>query len=368
MLTTPLCLAAALGFRPTIWEPMSSWFRDERLKPQRPRLDPVNRNLYKRESRIALPWIIPGAVILFLLSGFPLIYQGAMSLTDFNTISIRDGIQGGVWREVVEGFTGKSKPLGLDAFGDGTRSKEVRFVGPAIYLELLAGRTSDVMGFNFIWVVVSVGVQTLLGMGVALLLQRNRVRWRGMWRTIFILPWAIPEFVGALIWYRIFEPRFGWLALASNLPAGIQVSWFQDLNQLFLVLLIAATWYGFPFIMLAATAGLKQIPDESYDAAAIDGAAGVSLFRYITWPLLIPLVIPAVIIRAIAAFNQFYLFYTMRSQLITYATLSYFIFSPNSGGQFAVSAAINIFTVLVLIGLLGWFNRLSKATEGLTYA
>jgi ABC-type sugar transport system permease subunit len=79
-------------------------------------------------------------------------------------------------------------------------------------------------------------------------------------------------------------------------------------------------------------------------------------------------VIPAVIIRAIAAFNQFYLFYTMRSQLITYATLSYFIFSPNSGGQFAVSAAINIFTVLVLIGLLGWFNRLSKATEGLTYA
>jgi len=105
-----------------------------------------------------------------------------------------------------------------------------------------------------------------------------------------------------------------------------------------------------------------------YDAAALDGAHGWSLFSKITWPLLMPLVIPALIIRSIFAFNQFYLFYVMRPKfgMVSLAAVSYAFFTRSN--QYAISAAINIFTMAALIGLLIWFNRWSKAAQGVTYA
>jgi arabinogalactan oligomer/maltooligosaccharide transport system permease protein len=290
-----------------------------------------------------------------------------MSLTDFNATSIRDGIQGGVWRAVWQGLTGQAAAKPFDVF-QGAASKEVHFTGPFILMALIAGAAPDLLVFNTLWTVLSVGLQAALGISVALLLHRRGVQFRGWWRAIFILPWAIPEFVGALIWLRIFEPDYGWLAVNPNIPkdALILPALAQSLNQELLVLLIAATWYGFPFLFLAATAALKLAPDEVYDAAAIDGASVLRLFRYVTWPLLLPLVTPALIIRAIFAFNQFYLFYTLRTRLGTYATISYNFFSGRNG-QFAVSAAINLFTVLVLIVLISRFDRWSKAAEGVTY-
>jgi arabinogalactan oligomer/maltooligosaccharide transport system permease protein len=121
-------------------------------------------------------------------------------------------------------------------------------------------------------------------------------------------------------------------------------------------------------MMLAATAGLKLVPTDVYEAAVVDGASRWQQFKRITWPLLLPLLLPAVIIRAIFTFNQFYLYYAMNtpSPATTLAITSFFFF--NFGGQYAVSAAINLFTVLVLVVLILWFNRRSRAAEGVTYA
>jgi ABC-type sugar transport system permease subunit len=124
-------------------------------------------------------------------------------------------------------------------------------------------------------------------------------------------------------------------------------------------------------MMLSASAGLKMMPKESFDAAQIDGANALQTFRYITWPLLYPLLIPAIIIRGIFAFNQFYLFQAFRIGTGTLATLSYNFFNPSGffiNGQFAVSAVINIITVVILIGFVILFNRWSKADQGVTYA
>jgi ABC-type sugar transport system permease subunit len=118
-------------------------------------------------------------------------------------------------------------------------------------------------------------------------------------------------------------------------------------------------------MMLAASAGLKQVPAEVFDAAAIDGANAWQTFRHVTWPLLMPLVVPAIIIRGIFAFNQFYLIqFFGNDSMTTLATLSYNIFNPsNFNGQFAVSAAINIITMLILVGFVVIFNRWTKADE-----
>jgi ABC-type sugar transport system permease subunit len=126
--------------------------------------------------------------------------------------------------------------------------------------------------------------------------------------------------------------------------------------------------------MLASSVGLKMIPPEVLDAAAVDGASSWGTFRYVTWPLLLPLIVPAIIIRSIFAFNQFYLFQAFGFYNSTLATLSYNIFNPTSssyglrGGMFSVSAVINILTVIILAGLVILFNRWSKAGEGVTYA
>jgi ABC-type sugar transport system permease subunit len=214
---------------------------------------------------------------------------------------------------------------------------------------------------------------------VAVLLWQKGVRFGKFWQALFILPWAIPEMIGALMWLNVFMPDWGWLALAvqkygSHIPFAFFIGWQQSANLWLLVFLIPAVWYGFPFMMLASSVGLKMIPLEVLDAAAVDGANSWNTFRYVTWPLLLPLIVPAIIIRSIFSFNQFYLFQAFGFYDSTLATFSYNIFNPTSGsygmqgGMFSVSAVINILTVIILAGFVILFNRWSKAGEGVTYA
>lgn len=374
VLTVPLSLAAAEGFQVVVWEPLSGWLR--RLRVKKPVFSEKTGFLAWRDIRRALPWLVPGAIILGLIALFPMIFQTAMALTDFGATAIRDGLSGGVWREVWLGLTGQVKAVALQPFSRPS-SKQVHYAGPSLLFYLISGAAADILVFDVLWTVLSVGLQVALGVAVALMLHRRGVRFKGWWRALFILPWAIPEFVGALNWAQMFDPRFGWLNLATatwsqraDYPAALRFAtqWQQNPNYALVVLLITATWYGFPFMMLAATAGLKLVPSEVYDAAAIDGANSWRQFRLITWPLLLPLLIPAIILRSIFAFNQFYLFYVLRppDPLATLAIASFFFF--DEGGQYAVSAAINLFTVIVLVALILWCNRWSKAAEGVTYA
>jgi arabinogalactan oligomer/maltooligosaccharide transport system permease protein len=318
--------------------------------------------------------LLPGTVVLILITFYPLLYQTGIALTDFNATSIKDGINGGIWREVREGLTGQAEPVEVDIFSFSRSSaKEVRYTGFRPLLQAVGSTGASLLVFEIVWTVLSVVLQAALGVGVAWLLHQRGVRFGGWWRTLFVLPWAIPEFIGALVWMQIFDPRYGWFFLGTSFPetpgyplAQRLAVWQEDPTLALLVLLVAGTWLGFPLLMLAASAGLKMIPHDVYDAAAIDGAGAWQQFRSITWPLLLPLLAPALIIRGIYAFNQFYLFYVMDPPLITLATLSFVVF--DFGGKYATSAIINLFTVVILIFFLLWFNRQSRAGEGVTYA
>ncbi len=358
MLTAPLCVLAAEGVRAVIWEPVTRW---------RPRLR--SATVQWKELGRATPWLLPGAAALAALVIFPLLYQAAVALTDFNALSIRDGITGGVWRAVWEGLSGQVQPVNFRPFSDAVRSLKVSYAGPGLLLDLLSVG-SDLFAFEIIWTTLVVGGQMTLGVLAALLLARRGVRVKGGWRALFILPVAVPEFVGALVWANLTLPTSGWIALAL----GQELNWVASPEQSLVVLVSGAVWMGWPLMMLSASAGLRLIPLEVYDAAALDGAGAWARFRYVTWPMLWPLLAPAVIVRAIFAFNQFYLFYTFgyltsgRLSLTTLAATSYFVFSPTFGGQFAVSAAINIVIVVSLVLFIAWFSRWSRAAEGVEYA
>ena len=365
MLTAPLALSAVEGFRAVIWEPLADWVRRIRSggvkRPSRQQM-----KLAWRETRRAFPWLVPGLIVLGFIALFPLIYQVAMSLTDLSSLSLRDGMRGGVLRAVGEGLTGQAQPVRVELF-ERSSSNQVRYAGPQVLLNLLAGGVADLVIFELVWTITAVSLQTAFGVGVALMLSRAGVRFKGLWRTLFILPWAIPEFVGAIVWFNIFEPTNGWISLLMKKP----LEWQNNPTATLLILLVAALWMGWPLMMLAAMAGLKMIPPDVYDAAAVDGAKGWSRFSNVTWPLLLPVLTPVLIIRTILTFNQFYLFYVMRTNYpsFTLSTTAFFFFDATSGfgGQFAVAAALNVFTVLVLLVMVIWFMRRKQTNVAEVY-
>ena len=369
MYSVPLALSAAEGFMALIVDPLKAWWVNRKDKA-------MHAAPQKNELRRAWAWLIPGLIAFLVLTLFPLVFQLGVSFTDFSVASIRDGLQGGLWRAIFGGLTGGQGSVTSPEFP--YRATQVNFIGPINFLPVL-GYISDrgILTFNILWTIFSVILQSALGLGIALLLWQRGVRLGKFWQALFIVPWAIPEMIGALMWVNIFQPERGWLALAvkdfgPNIPFGFLVGWENSADLWILVFLIPAVWYGFPFMMMAASAGLKMIPDEVYDAAAMDGATSLQIFRYITWPLLLPLLLPAIIVRGIFAFNQFYLFQAFFAFEGTLATMAYNIFNSGGfhplGGQFAISSVVNVLTVLILIGFVIIFNRWSKASEGVTYA
>jgi arabinogalactan oligomer/maltooligosaccharide transport system permease protein len=367
MLTVPLSFSASQGIR-EVWLNGMEWWR-KRKSREKIKYNP-------KESRQAIPWLVPGLIAFTLLTLLPFIFQLAVSVTDFNRLSIRDGFQGGIWREFLGGITGQIAAIEPDFPFD---SNKVQFTGLASYgpvFDFLTG--SGILVFNIIWASVSIGLQTTLGLGLALLLHQRGIRFGKFWQAIFILPWAIPELIGALLWLNIFVPDVGFLALAAQkygagFPLNFLIGWERTPNLWFFVLLIPAIWYGFPLIMLASSASLKMIPTDVFEAAAIDGATIWETFRYITLPLLMPLLLPALIIRAIFAFNQFYLLWAFqywKQESSTLALLSYNLFNPSGpfNGQFSASAIVNIITVIILIGFVALFNRETRSKEELKNA
>jgi arabinogalactan oligomer/maltooligosaccharide transport system permease protein len=241
----------------------------------------------------------------------------------------------------------------------------VHYAGPGMLIDAVNSVDgASLLAFDLIWTGLSVAGQIALGVGVALLLERRGVRFKGWWRALFIAPWAIPEFVGAVAWRNLADPQHGWIALTT----GASIDWTTNAVGALIVALVVATWCGWPLVFLAATAGLNAIPPEVQEAAAIDGAGTWHRLRHVTWPLLAPLLAPAILVRVIFAFNQFYVFYVLASSsqnglpISTLALTSFYVFDPTSGaGEFALSAVINILAVVVLIALVlrlhGWQRR-----------
>ena len=261
------------------------------------------------DLRRASPWLVPGLIAVFVLAVIPITYELLMSLTDLQLKNLRDGLQGGVLRESIGGLTGQVAAIPFDF----ATSSEVGYVGTDLLNGFQQGfwmgqnSTAATVTFSILWMVSSISLQAALGISVALVLERPGVRFARWWRVLFILPWAIPEAVGAIAWMDIVHPQQGLLAQLVGGP----VPWPGSPELSLLVLLLAATWMGFPLWMLVATAGLRTIPRSLNEAAAIEGADRLRTFTRITLPLLLPLLGAAFVVRGVAAFNQFYLFYIL---------------------------------------------------------
>ncbi|MFH2070325.1 MAG: sugar ABC transporter permease [Elusimicrobiota bacterium] len=178
-----------------------------------------------------------------------------------------------------------------------------KFVGLNNFLSILKDdRAWTSLLQTLIFTISSVGLEFILGFGIALLL--NEVFFgRGAMRAISLVPWAIPTVVSGLLWLWIFNDQYGIFSKFGSImskPTGAMAS-----------LIISDVWKTTPFVSILLLAGLQMISRELYEAAKIDGATKFKQFLYVTLPLLKPIIIVTLLFRTLDAFRIFDLVYVM---------------------------------------------------------
>lgn len=162
----------------------------------------------------------------------------------------------------------------------------------------------------FIWTVVfaSLTVLSTFAFGLLLALALNRkMRGRRIYRSILILPYAMPSIMSILIWAGMFDSQFG----AINNLLNTDIAWFSNPNFARGAVLLVNLWLGFPYFYLICSGSLQAIPSELLEAAAIDGANPRQVFRQVTLPLLLQILSPLLIASFAFNFNNFNLIYLL---------------------------------------------------------
>ncbi len=281
--------------------------------------------------------------------------------------------------------------LNLETLGQWIRTGEIEFAGLRNFATVLQAGTETresfwtITGRTFLWTGINLFFHLTLGMGLAILLNQ-KLRFVGIYRTILILPWAIPQLIAVLAWRGEFHSTYGYvnniLDIVNSLfsiPWGDGViqpltwlgierqAWWSDPTALFASICIVNIWLGVPFMMIVSLSALQAIPRSYYEAASLDGASRWTQFRNITLPLVKPVMIPATILGMIWTFNNVNVVYLMTAQRggsqgadILVSDLYKQAFFYN---RYSFSAAYAVVIFLILLALTAVWFRVSKIAD-----
>ena len=247
--------------------------------------------------------------------------------------------------------------------------------------ELIRGPFIRVFTWNFVFAFLSVALTFALGLMLALTLHNQRMRGVRFYRSIYIIPYAIPAFLSILVWRGLFNASFGTVnALLDplyNLLGMDPIRWLSDPFWAKVTVLFVNLWLGFPYMFLLATGALQSIPDDILEAARTDGATGTRVFRMITFPLLMISLAPLLIGSFAFNFNNFNLIYLLTNGgppvlgaevpvghtdiLISFT----FNLASNAGrgNQFGLASAITMIIFLLLLVISAFSFRFTRHLE-----
>jgi arabinogalactan oligomer/maltooligosaccharide transport system permease protein len=195
---------------------------------------------------------------------------------------------------------------------------EWTFVGLRNFLWILSARdfgVTDPMSFYFtlvvtvLWTAINVVLHVTIGVSLAMLMRHRWGPIRGVYRVLLIVPWAVPNYITALIWRGMFHRQFGAINDLLALLGLEPVSWFANFWTALAANITTNTWLGFPFMMVVTLGALQAIPKELEEAAEVDGAGAVHRFIHVILPLLRPALVPAVVLGSVWTFNMFNIVY-----------------------------------------------------------
>jgi len=218
---------------------------------------------------------------------------------------------------------------------------------------------------TILWTVINLIFHVSGGLVLAILLNR-RMRGRGIYRTLLVFPWAIPQIVAVLAWRGEFHFEYGFINVMLQRIGLRPIQWMVDPFWNFVAACITNIWLGIPFMMIIILGGLQSIPIEFYDAAEIDGASRWQQFRSITLPMLRPILTPAIILGTIWTFNNFnvpYMInkYELETSDILVTALFRAAFEYN---RYGFSAAFALVILLVLFVFTLTYIRVTGGIKG----
>ena len=231
----------------------------------------------------------------------------------------------------------------------------------------------------FIWTIVfalsTVLLTFALGLALALLFNDPRMRGRKVYRSLLIIPYAIPSLLSILVWAGLLNDRFG----PINQTFGLTIPWLQDPTWAKIAVLLVNLWLGFPYMFLVSTGALQSIPSELREAAEVDGATKRQTLRQVIMPLLLVAVGPLLVSSFAYNFNNFNLIRLLtdggpalnEAEAIAGGTdilISYtykLAFAGGKGNDYGLASAISIMIFFIVGSISFWSFRRSKALENM---
>ena len=219
---------------------------------------------------------VPALACLALVLAYPTLYSAYLTLHEVNLRTLRSG---------TFPFTG---------VGNFTRL----FHDDVFWLSL---------GHTLVFVAVCVALEVVIGLAIALVVNERRVALSRVTRVLILVPWAVPPIVNGLLWAFIFNGQYGYLnrTLAALGLIDAPVNWLGHPRLALLAVIVAYVWRTTAFNVLLYHAALQGIPDEIYEAAAVDGASPWGSFARVTLPLLMPIIAVTLILRTTFGFMVF---------------------------------------------------------------
>ena len=233
---------------------------------------------FKKENRMALFFIIPTFLLVVALFFYPLIRTIFDSLYKSSLVF--------------------PKP---------------KFVGFGNYIDILSDRTFyEILLHSFIWTIVVVVFQFLLGLGSAFLLHKD-FPGRDVVRAVVILPWIVPGVITGMLWVLLYDPQLG---MINNMLFRLglikkYLTWLSDKKTALIAVIMVAIWKGFPFSALMYMAALQGVNQDLIDAVKIDGAGRWGQFFYIVIPEISPIIRITLLLTTVWTFNYFEIIYIM---------------------------------------------------------
>ncbi len=364
-------------------------------------------------SRTPYLYILPAALIMLVITVYPIVFQVFMSFTNYSIqhllVGQNQAVQLALWDmgkdapdgmsmaeyrqtdEYLDDYVAYAAKIGVDERAmRPLRNKPLVWEGGSNYGKILQNELAlpnydfwRLFSFNIVWTIINVFFHVVIGVIIALVLDIKGIVIKPIYRALFILPYAIPNFITALVWHNMFDDQFGainQIAATVNDLLGSQVlpettRWLMDaqaplgidlLPLSFYAALLTNIWLGWPFMMIIATGGLQSISKDLYEAATVDGASQWQQIRNITLPLLRPVMVPAIMLGFIWTFNQFNVIYLVsgggpfnRTEIMV--TQAYKLVREQN--LYGVASSFSIVVFFILFVLNTGLNRITRATE-----
>lgn len=245
-----------------------------------------------------------------------------------------------------------------------------RFIGLDNYRELFASEQFLTTVMNtVVYTAVGVGLKFVVGLAMALVLNQERFC-NNLFRSILLIPWAIPTVMSALNWRWIYDDASG---LINNVLVRLNlvsetISWLSDPHLAMLSVIVVVIWQGTPFFTMSFLAGLQAIPKELYEAAEIDGASVLQQFTHITLPRLHPIFVTATMLSAILTSSaiQFVLILTNggpADKTMIFSVLSYHL-ALGGAQRLGMGAAVSLVFFPVLVVFIVFLTRRMLREKG----